>query len=133
MTDMTAPRRLGTTRRTPLVCTTCSAMHGNGRRIAITTVTMVRLPTAQPGQLELAAVAALSAVVPGTSFRGTSVPPVAAGSPPGTTSAVSASPGRLYEPSQERPEIDVIILAQPLRSTHPTGPGQTESRCDVYL
>jgi hypothetical protein len=77
------------------VFTTFTAMRGNGRRIAIMTATPGRLTTVQRGQQEVV-MAALSAVVPGTTLRGSSAPPGASSTPACSTISVSAWPGRLH-------------------------------------
>src|SRR5262245_19543392 len=79
-----------------LVCTTCTAMHGSGSKIVITTTTMGRPAMVRRGPLAIA-VAAWSAAVSGSTFHRSSARPAATGTPPaiGAASQASGSGGRL--------------------------------------
>ena len=66
--DAGRPPRSAHSRPMRLASTTCTAMFGNGSRIAIITITMGRPRMARPGR-QVATVAVSSAAVPGTTIR----------------------------------------------------------------
>ena len=83
-------------RRTVSGCTTCTGMSGSGWRTAGMTTIQGRLRMGAPGQPAVIVVAAFCAAVPGTAFRGTSVPHTAAGTAPETATTTTGFelPGR---------------------------------------
>ena len=87
-------------RRMALDCMTCTATCGSGRRTVGMRTMQGRRVTVERGSEAIAAFA-WRAAVPGTTYRGSSVPPTATGSSPGTatTTLVSALPGRLLPES----------------------------------
>jgi hypothetical protein len=99
MMAMPIHRRPGIISRMISACTTWRAMRGSGLRIVITTATTGRRPMGRLGQ-PIATMATWSAAVPGPAIRGACGPPAATVTPPRSPAAVSALPGRLYQPGQ---------------------------------